>query len=66
MIIIENQYDIGEIVYLRTDEDQYPRVIVSIEVYKNGEILYKICRGTESSYHYEFEMSSEKTYNNVG
>lgn len=57
MMVIENKYEIGQMVYLITDSDQNARMIVSIEVFKIGEILYKINRGSDSSYHYDFEIS---------
>lgn len=56
---INNEFDIEDTVYLRTDIDQLPRMIVSFEVFKNGEILYKLNQRTLSSYHYAFELSRE-------
>lgn len=60
MINIKNQYDFGDIVYLRTDPDQLPRVIVAIEVYKDGEIQYMVKQRSTTSYHYPYELSDEK------
>lgn len=59
-IIIENKFDFGDIVYLKTDKDQLPRVVVSFSVFKAGELLYKIVSGTTESSHYDFEISKEE------
>lgn len=60
MMIIENEYEISDTVYLKTDEDQKARIIISIKVYKNGEIVYELISGIIQSSHYGFEISSEK------
>lgn len=60
MIVVENEYDFGDIVYLKTDNEQLPRMITSIEVFKNGELLYKLACGTVTTPHYEYEISSQK------
>ena len=59
-MVIDNKYEFEEIVYLKTDQEQMPRIVVSVEVYKGGELLYKLACGTATSSHYEFEMSREK------
>lgn len=59
-ITIDTEFDIEEIVYLKTDIDQRPRQIVSFEVFKQGEILYKVIQSNLASYHYEFELSRDK------
>lgn len=58
---IDNKYDIGEIVYLVTDIENTPRIVVSIEITKR-ELVYNVYAGALSSRHYEFEMSAEKSY----
>ena len=60
MMIIDNIYEIGQVVYLKTDTDQIPRIVISISVYKGGELLYKVASGTQTSEHYEFELSKER------
>lgn len=57
---IKNVYNHEEIVYLRTDTDQKPRIITSIEVFKRGELLYKLSQSTTSSYHYDYEISRDR------
>lgn len=60
MIVIENKYEIGETVYLITDSEQNPRIIIAFTVYKAGEILYKLVSGTIMSDHYDFELTQQK------
>lgn len=60
MIVIENKYEIGEIVYLKTDSDQLPRVVIAFKVYSQGEMMYEVVSGTLQSLHYNFELSKEK------
>lgn len=59
MMVIENMFDIGQEIYLKTDPNQDKRLVCQIAVLPMG-LLYKVCMGTISSDHYEFEMSTEK------
>lgn len=60
-IVIDNKFNIGDLVYLKTDMEQLPRMIFAIMVYKDG-IVYKTCQGTVTSEHYDFEISYERSY----
>jgi hypothetical protein len=60
MIKIDNKFNIGDIVYLKTDKDQDERIVCAITVYKNGDLVYKLSCGIDDSSHYEFEMTKEK------
>lgn len=57
---INNEFDFGEILYLKTDIHQNPRMLIAIEVYPDGELLYKLISGTSVSYHYAMEITREK------
>ena len=59
-MVIENKYDIGQVVYLKTDPDQLARIVISMEIYAQGEIQYKLSCGSNFSYHYDFEITEEK------
>lgn len=63
--VINNKFEIGDIVYLKTDPDQLMRMVFAFRVYKHGEILYDVICGTISSPHYEFEISKEKNFVNA-
>lgn len=56
--LIENKFEFGEVVYLKTDTEQKPRIVYSMKVFPN-EILYELACGTTVSSHYEFEISTE-------
>jgi hypothetical protein len=58
MMVIENDYDFSDIVYLKTDQAQLPRIVFAIKVYKS-DILYELACGTTTSMHYGFEISKE-------
>ncbi len=59
-MVIDNKYEIGDIVYLITDKEQEQRMVSSIVVYKAGELVYKLVCGTTYSEHYDFELSDTK------
>ncbi len=59
MMVIENSYDIGETVYLRTDPDQLARIVTSLIV-SNAGIVYELNCGVLESRHYDIELSREK------
>lgn len=60
MMIIKNKHNIGDTVYLSTDKEQNPRIVIAIIVYMSGELLYKLICGTIESNHYDIEISIEK------
>lgn len=62
MTVIENKFDFGDLVYLRTDEDQKMRLVVAIKILPDGAITYYLSCGTVVSEHFEFELTEEKTY----
>ena len=57
-MIVDNKFSHGDVVYLKTDRDQLPRIVYCLKVFHN-EILYEVTAGTITSAHYEFEMSKE-------
>lgn len=50
---------IGDIVYLKTDLDQRPFIVIKYEVSPGG-IYYQLGQTTESSWHYQIEFQSDK------
>jgi len=49
-------YDIGDVVYIKTDEFQKKRVVTGISIKHNG-VIYVVTHCTDESYHYDFELS---------
>jgi len=60
MTVIDNKFDFGDLVYLKTDEDQKVRLVTGFRVYPGGGLIYYLSCGNCISDHYEFEISSEK------
>lgn len=59
MMIIENKFEIGETLYLVTDEEQNKRLCTAIVICPDNSLLYEVISGTSASKHYEFELSRE-------
>lgn len=62
MEIIEPEFNIGDIVYLKTDPDQLARIVIGIFVYPGG-IYYTTACGTNTYNAYEVELSHEPNQN---
>jgi hypothetical protein len=58
-MILDLEFNIGDSVYLKTDEDQKRRIITGLYVTQN-EIIYYLTCGTEETKHYDFELSYNK------
>lgn len=55
----ELAYDLGQVVYLKTDVEQKPRIVTGITIRETG-IVYELSSGTDAYNHYGFELSSTK------
>lgn len=60
MMVIDNKYDLGQTVYLTTDENQKPRIVMHIKILPNDLLVYDLSNGIQTSSHYEFEITGEK------
>ncbi len=58
-MVILNEFDFGETVYLKTDREQYQRMVTCILHYKSGELMYRVRCGTIDSEHFGYELSKE-------
>lgn len=58
-MFIDNKFEFSETVYLKTDPNQYPRIITRMSVTK-GSITYELSSGSTTSWHYDFEISRTK------
>ncbi len=63
MIVVNNKFEIGEIVYLVTDQEQRKRVVTGITICPDDSLLYEVITGTSPSKHYDFEISREEDVN---
>lgn len=57
---IQTLYDIGDVLYLKTDPDQEARLVTRIIICPKDLHSYELTCGTEACEHYEFEISREK------
>lgn len=58
-MLIDSAYDIGDMVYLKTDSFQHERMVTAIKVVHPNVCLYELSLGVNSSVHYDFEFSKE-------
>lgn len=62
MIVVEPKYNIGEIVYIKTDVEQHQRIVTALVICPANDILYELTCGIVASKHYDFELTTEKNY----
>lgn len=60
MMVVDNKYEFGQEVYLKTDVDQKIRLVTGLLVRPNGSMSYELSCGTECRWHYDFEISTVK------
>lgn len=60
MKVIDNIFDIGDSVYLKTDSDQKERLVTRLMISGVNGISYELYAGSQGSWHYDFEISKEK------
>jgi hypothetical protein len=59
-MVIDNKFNIGQIVFLQTDPDQDKRIVTAISVRSGGYVAYELSFGPETSWHIECEISTQK------
>jgi len=55
-MVVDNKFNIGDIVYLKTDKDQSPRMVTALHI-KSDSIQYLLSAGSVDSYHQLIEIS---------
>ena len=58
-MVINNKFNIGDTVYIKTDVEQSPGIITCIQV-NPGDILYAVSRDSRNANFYDFELSYDK------
>tara|TARA_R110000824_G_scaffold146056_2_gene314721 strand:- start:1322 stop:1519 length:198 start_codon:yes stop_codon:yes gene_type:complete len=56
--MVKINFNIGDYVYLKTDIDQYKRLVTGYTVRTDG-VFYLLSLGSEETSHYELEISDE-------
>jgi hypothetical protein len=59
MMIVEEAFEIGGFVYLKTDPEQLIRVVTGITIRPGGLLEYKVSNADNETTHYEIELSLE-------
>jgi hypothetical protein len=57
---ISNAFTFGQVVYLRTDTEQLPRLVIRIQILPSMGLMYCLSQGTEESWHYEIEITADR------
>lgn len=58
-MIVDNQFELWDCVYLKTDCDQKQRIVTGIIIEESG-IQYRVAEGSNTSWHYAKEITTEK------
>lgn len=61
MITIENRFNLEQIVYVKTDEKQSPRIVTAFNLSILG-LRYQLSKDNGADYFYECEVSEEKNF----
>jgi hypothetical protein len=59
IITVSVEFNIGEVLYLKTDKEQAPRILIGYQIYGNVVMYEVICINLIST-HYTFELSRTK------
>lgn len=59
-MMLESKFDLGQMVYLKTDHEQRERQITQITWGGNMGIRYCLTCGITETWHYDIEITTEK------
>lgn len=54
------EFEIGQIVYLKTDKEQRPKIITGITLRQFNCVLYGLTENSTETWHYYFEIINER------
>ena len=57
-MVIDNKFEYGQTVYLKTDKEQLPRIVTAIHL-RGQNITYCLSQGTNETTHHDIEISEE-------
>ena len=57
-MVIDNKFNIGDLVYLKTDINQSERIVRAFYVMETG-IKYSLGCGADESWHFDFEITEQ-------
>lgn len=56
---VEIEFEIGDQVYLKTDQDQQLRIVTALSVREGARVNYELSCGITTSWHSGFEISAD-------
>ena len=59
-MLIDNEFEIGQTVYLRTDKEQDARIVTGIRVRGGSTLVYDLSCGMVETCHFGMEMAAER------
>lgn len=59
MMIIDNKYELGQMVFLKTDADQLEHMVTGITIRPNGFFIYSLTIDKLETEHFDIEISTE-------
>jgi hypothetical protein len=59
-MLVDNKYQIGDVVYLLNDLEQLPRMVTAITIRYGGYIEYELTYAAQSNNFIELEIVAEK------
>lgn len=62
MMVVNNEYNIGDTVYIKTDKDQDPGMITAILLRNGDYIVYEVTRDETVRWYCDFELTYDKVF----
>jgi len=56
---VETEYNIEEVVFLKTDKEQLPRIVVGV-IIRKGTVLLELVHSVDYTTHYDYEVSKNQ------
>ena len=60
---INQEFNISQIVYVKTDIDQLRRIVTGFQIRLNGSVTYIVCYDGIEKYFFGYEISDKKDEN---
>jgi len=54
------KHRIGDMVYLKTDQEQLERLVIGINIRPHNTAIYLLCLGSIETFHYDIEITTDK------
>jgi hypothetical protein len=62
-LTIKPKFRRGQTVYIKTDPEQYPRMVTAYVLRQGTVIQYEVTLCSDVTYHSHYELSTEKSFN---